>query len=260
MITTTLLLDLLANLLAAGIYLSVARIVASRPVEPSGVPARQAFTLWWNVLGGFAVYAAIFDVATMAGYWDSPNVDLASKVALLVTAMHVALLVLMAALAALFYYLIYLYTGRSRAWRPIALAYGLFWAALVYWVEVQHPIGLKPGPITPQLAYEHSTVGTPAAQALGLLLLLPIIASAVAYFTLFFRTRDTTQRYRIAVVSTSIVVWFSFSLSTSLAGAGQSLVLVIASRLVSLAAAASVYLAYRPPAWVQRRWNVQPSR
>ena len=43
---------------------------------------------------------------------------------------------------------------------------------------------------------------------LAVLLLLPQIIGSFAYFTLYFRVTDVTQKYRILLVSWSIIVWF----------------------------------------------------
>jgi hypothetical protein len=251
MLTTALALDLVANLVAAGIYAAVGRMVAARPVEAPGRPARQAFAAWWNVLALLSLYGAFADVVTMAGWWTVP---------LLVAATHVLLLVILLALGGLLYYLVYLYTGRQGAWKPILLFYGLFWACLVYYVEALGPDGVQAGAINPQLHYAHDPQTDGFGPVLGVLLVLPIIGGAVGYSTLFFKAKEPTQRYRIAVVSVSIVLWFSFSLVGSLAGVSQALDWIVLSRLVSLGAAAAVYAAYRPPRWVQRRWGVQGVR
>lgn len=248
MITTPLLLDLAANVASAVIYRAVGRLVAARPVESKARLASGAFAAWWYVLAFFAVYGAFGDVVTMADRWTVP---------ILVAVTHVILLVLLVAIGALVYYLVYLYTGREWTWKPLLAFYGLFWVFLVYWIESLHPNGLKAGPLSPTLAYETDPTGSAASTAIGLLLILPIIAAAFAYFTLFFRAKEPTQRYRIAVVSLSILLWFSFSLVGSLAGVSQSLAWIILSRAVSLGAAASVYFAYRPPAWVRRRYHVE---
>jgi hypothetical protein len=248
MITLLLAVDLMANLLAAAIYRAVARLLADRPVEAPAVRARQAFAAWWTVLAALSLFGAGADLVTMGDAWNVP---------LLVAFTQVVLLVVLAALAALLYYLLYLYTGWAHAWKWIGAAYVAFWAALVYLVAAFEPDGLQPGPINPQLHFVHDPEGSAAAAVLGLLLLLPIIVGAFGYFTLFFRAREPTQRYRIAVVSLSIVLWFSFSLVGNIAGVSQSLEWLLLSRLVSLGAAACVYGAYRPPAWVQRRLGVQ---
>lgn len=245
---TTLALDFVSNLAAAAIYAAVARMLAARPVEASAVRARRAFSTWWGVLSLLSLYGAFADAVTLAGGWTLP---------LLVAATHVLMLAILLGLAGLLYYLIYLYTGREGAWKPILAFYVAFWAFLVYYIEALRPDGIQEGVITPQLHYLHDPSASPLAPLLGLLLVGPIIAAALGYFTLFFRTREPTQRYRIAVVALSIVLWFSFSLVGSVTGVNRDLPWVIASRAVSLAAAACVYAAYRPPRWVQRRWGVE---
>lgn len=247
-LTLPIALDVLADVLGAVLYFAVARLVASRPVEAAAVGARQAFSAWWNVLGVLSLYGVFADGVTLAGRWTVP---------LLLASTQVLLLVILLALAALMYYLIYLYTGRQAAWKPILAFYGLFWALFVYYIESLQPNGIDAGAITPMLHYAHDPKADWFAPLLGLLLILPLIGAAVGYFTLFFRAREPTQRYRIAVVSLSLVLWFTFSLVGGLVGVSQALFWIVLSRVVSLAAAGCVYAAYRPPRWVQRKWGVQ---
>ncbi|HEX2066594.1 MAG TPA: hypothetical protein VHI93_07260, partial [Candidatus Thermoplasmatota archaeon] len=232
---------------AAAIYAAVARLLAARPVETQAVQARRAFATWWGVLAGLSLFGAVFDVISMLDGWSLP---------LMLAFTHILLLAILAAFGALLYYLVYLYTGWERAWQWIGAAYLAFWGFLVYLVASFQPDGLQPGPINPRLHYVHDPQGSAVASVLGLLFLLPLLAGALGYFTLFFKAREPTQRYRIAVVSLSLVLWFTFSLVGSVAGLNEGLGWIVLSRLVSLGAAACVYAAYRPPGWVRRRWGV----
>lgn len=247
MITAPLALGLVANLVAAAIYLGVARIVSARPVDSRALGARRAFAWWWNVLALLSLYGAFADVVTMLEVWTAP---------LLAAAVHVLLLAILLGLAGLFYYLVYLYTGREGAWRAILVFYGLLWAVLVYWIEALGPNGIKPGVLTLQLQYVRDPADSSFGPVLALLLIVPILTAAIGYFTLFFKAREPTQRYRIAVVSLSILLWFSFSLFGSLAGVQRDLAWIVLSRTIGITAALAVYAAYRPPRWVQRRWGV----
>jgi hypothetical protein len=88
------------------------------------------------------------------------------------------------------------------------------------------------------------------------LVVLPPVAASVAYFRLIFRVDDAGQRYRIATVSASLIVWWVVAVA-----AGQSRLLdneavQLAARVLGVAAALGVLVAYSPPAWVRRRLGI----
>jgi hypothetical protein len=65
-----------------------------------------------------------------------------------------------------------------------------------------------------------------------------------------------TQRYRILLVSWSIIIWFLSAYLASISGLSQQDWWQIASRLIGLGAALTILFAYQPPSWIKRRFGV----
>lgn len=236
-------------LVTALVYAYVGRIVARRRVATEAQLAVTMFAAWWYGLAGLSVVTALFTAAAALGL-----TNLEIHVALL----YLALLALGLMLWALGYYLLYLFVGASRTLWPLGAFYVAYFLLLVYLVESANPIGVTVGDWGTTFEYEHESFGGPVVRALLLLLLLPQIVGAVAYFTLLFKTDDPLQRYRIGLVAGTIIVWFGASILASLLGINDTEAWQIVSRLNGLAAALLILAAYRPPAWVRGRLQRAP--
>jgi hypothetical protein len=208
--------------------------------------ASGLFATWWYGLAGAALVSGTLNFMAAAGYTD---------LNLWLTFGLFSLLLICAALGGLLYYLIYLYTGSRKAIVPLALFYLGLYLALMYLVNLNTPTHVEVGRWTAQVKYDKEF--DPLYGYLFIVLLLvPQLVAAVAYFSLYFRTGDRTQRYRIAMVSGSIIVWFGSSLLVGFLGgrdASQSDAWQVASRILSLMATLAILVAYRPPkVWRQR--------
>lgn len=62
-----------------------------------------------------------------------------------------------------------------------------------------------------------------------------------------------SARYRIGMVSGTLVLWFSSSITASLVGLSRNEAWSLASRFISLTAALLILIAYRPPGPLRRR-------
>lgn len=209
--------------------------------------AWSAFRIWWLGLGITTALGALRALLAFA------RVD---SLLVYVWLDLVSTLVLCAALWGLLFYLLFLYTGRrSWAW-PLAALYAIFFVALViYSFFALRPVGvvLDAGAATVRYAAQAS----PVYQVIvGLMVLLPQLLASLAYFSLFFRLRDRVQRYRVLLVSLSILVWFGsplLALGLSLSAAPWW---TLASRVIGLLAVLVIYWAYYPPTFIQRRFGV----
>ncbi|HVM45590.1 MAG TPA: hypothetical protein VM582_06610, partial [Candidatus Thermoplasmatota archaeon] len=77
------------------------------------------------------------------------------------------------------------------------------------------------------------------------------VVGAGLYANLLRRVSEPRLRFRIAVVSTSIIVWFTASVSAYfLLDVTWFQVL---NRSIGVAAALAIFAAYRPPHWLERR-------
>lgn len=236
-------------MLASLVYAVVGRRVARRKVEGEAGMAWVLFSVWWYALAGLTLIQGLLALAGAVGVTDL-SVHLALT--------HAVLLVLCVALFALAYYLLYLFTGKRSLLWPLAAAYGGYYLFLEYIVAAAQPIGVQVRTWTVNLQYTHDLAGTPVSRVLGLLLFVPIIIGAIAYFSLYFKVQDPTQKYRIKVIAWSIILWFGSSLVASNVGLNDFYWWPLISRGIGVAAALGVYAAFSPPQWVQRRWGVQP--
>lgn len=240
------------------VYAAVGRQVGRRPASPDAQLAKRMFQAWWYGLAGLSIFTPLVAVLALVG-WDTFNVML-----LLIQAL---LILVFAAIAGLVYYLLYLYTGKRWVMGAV-VAYFLVMLIWLEYILLAAQIagwGVPPdGGAKTFLDADGQRIQTDPLQGLvfGLLVAVPPLLSTVAYFMLYFRLKGAEQRYRIAVVSAALVVWFGSSLVGTVTGLSQDPATQAAWRVanmaVALCASAAVYLAYRPPAWIARRFREGP--
>ena len=234
--------------LATGlVYAYVGRLILRRRLSDDARRANRLFAGWWLGLAGIEALAGLLDVAFAFDVRDLP---------LVVTFVNLFLLVVCAALWGLVYYLAYLYTGSRRALWPIGAFYvalALSFLDLVAWMQ---PTGFEDTALGVTLTYARQPPAVLSA-AMGAALAVPVIGAALAYGTLFFRVQDRTRRFRIGAVAGSFLVWFGWSLVSSILQLQQrfpgSLRLLVVNQLIAFAVPVVVSLAYRPPTWLRDR-------
>lgn len=246
-VQTTLILSTLFALVSAGIYMYVGWRLSRRLVAT--LQARVAwlsFTVWWYGLAASSLIAGLLNLLGALGQTNLP---------LFVTANYVNLLVSCLALLALFYYLTFLFTGNSRWLGPLAVLYSGAYILLVYFVTASEPLGVTLERWSTTLAYR-TPLTTPFIIMLIVFLFASQLMGGFAYFTLYFRVPESTQKYRILLVSWGIISWFLTPFIGIAAGLTEQDWWQVLSRLIGLAAALTVLLAYLPPRWVQQRYGV----
>lgn len=246
------LLDALSGI-AAVVYAVVAYVQLRRPVSAEGRSARNGFVLWW---AGVA-FIGLFGLA-IGRLADTETWSLTTYRILLYTFIPI----IFVALGGLVYYLLYLYTGRGTILRYVVAFYLIMTVAFVVFVEAQDPF-IGPDPDTGETGLQYANEAPAWASLLfSLALLLPPFAAAVAYFALWFQTKDRTVRYRILLVSGGFVLWMGFSLLGSLTrfASGveeQGFAAQLIGQLLGLLSAALVLLAYYPPPFMRKALNVR---
>jgi hypothetical protein len=246
-IQSTLLLSTLFALVAASIYAYVGWRLSKRMVSSSESRiAWQSFTIWWY---GLAVTTLIGGLLNLFGAFGLTILPL------FVTATYINLLTICLALWGLLYYLIYLFTGNSRLFMPLAIFYITYYVLLVYYITASVPESVTVDRWRTTLAY-HAPLTGPFFIILIVLLLLPQMISGFAYFTLYFRVTEVTQKYRILLVSWSIIVWFLSPFAALAGGVAQQDWWQLASRLIGLVAALTILMAYLPPRWLKQRYGI----
>ncbi|MDX1612132.1 MAG: hypothetical protein R3185_07165 [Candidatus Thermoplasmatota archaeon] len=215
---------------------------AQRPVSSATQRGQRAFVTWW-----YALAVATFIGATQTLLASLGIRDLGTHVALI----HLIFLFICMALWGLLSYLVFVYTGRSGLFLGIAVAYLLYYLAIVYYITLLEPIDLSIGAWRVELIYAHQPEGF-VATALGVLLVLPQILGALGYLSLYRHVDSRSQRYRVVVVSTCILVWFSSSLVAQGTGADEATLWPVVSQAIGLVAALGILAGYVPPRPIQR--------
>lgn len=244
----TLLFAALFDFVAAGIYIYVGWQLGRRQL--SGQEAQLAwrlFIVWWFGLGATTLIGGVMNLLGAAGF---------TSLALFVGLTHLNLLSICAALWGLLYYLLYLFTGKKQFLAPLSLFYVAYYILLVYYLNFSRPTGVILEAWHVTLQYEKPPAGFFLMLVL-IFLVFPQIIGSGAYFSLYSKVQEPTQKYRILLVSWSIIIWFSSAFLASLTGFSEQYWWQIAARLIGLAAAFAIYLAYFPPGWIKQRYHVR---
>jgi hypothetical protein len=243
----TLLFSALFAMIAAGIYGYVGWRLGKRVI--SSAEARLAwgsFTVWWYGLAATTLIGGFLSLFGAFGLTSLP---------LFVTATYLNILIICLALWGLLYYLIYLFTGNRRSLVPSAIFYMIYYILLIYYITASIPGDVNVGRWDASLVYRTPPTG-PLVVIILAMLLLPQIIGGLAYSSLYFRVAEITQKYRVLLVSLSIVVWFLSPVIALAGGLGQQDWWQFASRFIGLAAALTILMAYLPPRWLKQRYGV----
>jgi hypothetical protein len=139
----------------------------------------------------------------------------------------------------------------------LAIFYIAYYLLLIYYIQARIPVDVTVGRWNAGLVFERQA-GGPLFYIALLLLVFPQIIGSLAYFTLYFQVKNPTQKYRILLVSWSIIIWFMSAFLASITGIGQQDWWQVISRLIGLGAAFIILIAYQPPFSIQRRFGVTP--
>lgn len=244
----TLGLSAAGSILTSALYLYIGAVLRRRAVSADARLANGMFVLWWQVLGGMGLLGVGLLLLYVSG---------GLEVWMYRAYVNLVLLGLFAALWGLQFYLVYLYTGSRRSFAPLGVFYLLLFVGAVALLEYIGP----PERITDNgwsLETEPDVkLGLAFSMAFVLLIIGPQIAAAAAYARLFFKAQDRTQRYRIALVTGSILVWFGSSVVATGAQVSDDLSYQLFSRLVGIGGALVILLAYKPPPWVRERYGIR---
>jgi hypothetical protein len=246
-IQPTLLFGAFLSILAAAIYYYIGQVLSRRRSGSDGSrTAWLLFVVWWYALAATTLSGAVLSLMGALGIVGVP---------LFTTFTLVNLLAICVALYGLVFYLLYLYTGNRGLLTPLTVFYIAYYILLVYYVQASDPASVEVQRWRTVLVYENQLRGPLFITAL-LLLLLPPILGGIAYFLLYFQVKGATQKYRILLVSWSIIIWFLSGLIASIAGLSQYDWWQVMSRLIGLGAALAILFAYQPPTWIKRRFGV----
>lgn len=220
----------------------------SRHTERAGANgvAMRFFALWWLTTAANQLLGSALYLAAAFGHTD---------VSIQLTYLFVQRLLLAVSLVGLMYYLLFLQTGRSYL-PPLAVVYGLFFAAQLYSLSARTAIGVE------SYGWRTDVVwATPEPVLLRLSLLLiviPPIVGALMMLRIYRRVQTPTRRFRVAMIGGGFVIWWIIAII-----AGQASMLSVSwfqalNRIVGIAIAVGILLAYEPMMWMQRRYRLEP--
>lgn len=246
-IQSTLIFSAFFALAAAAIYTYVGWRLGKRVVPSTDARlAWVSFTIWWYGLAIATIIGGLLNLFGALGLTDLP---------LFITATFLNVQVSCIALLSLLYYLTYLFTGSRKSFWLLLMFYITFYVLLVYYITASSPNAVNVERWNAAVSYSISPSAT-FTILLIILLLVPQIIGGLAYFTLYFRVKENTQKYRILLVSWSIILWFVSPFAAAAGGLSEKDGWQFASRLIGLAAAATILMAYLPPRWLKQRYGI----
>lgn len=255
----TLAIATIGSILTGFLYVYIGRVVRLRKISPEARLANGMFVLWWDSLGSLSFLSSLVMVAYMAG-------GLEGRIWVYQAFTTFVLMVLFLALWGLQFYLLYLYTGSRRWFIPLAVFYAVMFAATVGLIAyigspdriVDNGWQLESEYLDPATGeYGPIEFGFAFNMVFSLLIIGPALITAIAYARLYRKTDDRTQRYRIAMVTGAIIVWFGSSVVGTAAQVTQGLAWQLFSRAIGIGAALAILMAYKPPAWARARFGVR---
>ncbi len=246
MFEPTLLFGTIFAIASAGIYFYVGwRLSRRRVILPDARLAWTLFVVWWYAFAGATLSEGVLKLLGLLGITSLP---------LMLTILQTEYLAICIGLYGLIYYLLYLFTGNRRILTPLMIFYVAYYFLLLYFVNLGMPTGVTIGRWSISLTYQQQQ---PVLFALLIvfLLLFPQIICGIAYFTLYFRLKDASQKYRVALVSWSIIILFLASLLTVF-GLSKFDWWQIINWLIGLGAALMILMAYHPVTWIKNHLGV----
>lgn len=247
MVQPTLIFGTIFSIISAGIYFYVARTLGRRQaISPDARVAWNLFVVWWYALAGVTFVNAALNLVGAIGLTSLP---------LFLTFTQLEILAVCIALHGLMYYLIYIFTGNKKTLPVLTIAYIVYYCLFMYYLNSSVPIGVSINRWNVGMQYQQQPTG-PFVTLLLVLFVFPQVAGSLAYFTLYFRVKEATQKYRVALVSWSIIIWFLSSFIASISGLSQYDWWQITSRIIGLGATMGILMAYRPANWIKNRLGV----
>lgn len=206
--------------------------------------ASGGLQLWWYGLSLGAATYAIRNVAGLLGFAQMP---------LHLTLLQSLVIANAAALAGLVTYLLYLFMGHDEWLRPVVLVYFSYYVFYTFLLFYTDPVALVVGPV--RTSFEYAGAGANELVLLFVMLFyVPQVGAATAYAMLWPRAKDKESRYRIALVSASILIWSLSNMGLIAAdGAGMPNLEFLLQNL-GLVTPLGVLLAYHPPSMLRRRF------
>jgi hypothetical protein len=243
-----------ASLVAAALFLMLGVALWNRSYDADVQGAGRSFASWWLMV---ALASSTDAARTLLALLDPIPVGPYLALA------RLKMLAVAAAYWGLAYYVYFLWSGRQRYGGVLAALALLHAAVFLGLLQRQLPavVHYESGWWAPRLQLLGPSIDSPVFAVPGsLLFFLPILVLALAYLLLLRRMPDLTTRFRVAAVTGVLILYFLVaSLQYNPAFPSNTLRYPILS-LLSLGAAVVAWVAYRPFAWMVRRYNLRSLR
>lgn len=222
--------------------------------DASDAAAWRAFRYWWF---GMAANTAINILAILilaAGVTALPLFIFFSVTSTLSASF---------ALWGLLTYLVYVFTGKTAHW--LTYFYVVFALLLFYSIYSWQPTGVTLGAWETTIQYANTPTGLIAIVYVVLFILLiavPPVIGSIGMFTLYFKVKERSAKYRALLVPLGIFALFGLAYLIPLAlypfglRTGDLPWWPYAIRTVGLLALLVIYWAYFPPTFIQKRFKV----
>lgn len=247
MVETTLAIAGVSTLAVALVYGYVgSRFAKQAQGKGPGIRAMRFFALWWSATSLNQVLGSLFYIAYAFGY---ESLDLQLSYVLLQR------LLLSLSLVGLMYYLIYLQTGRDSA-VTLFIVYAVYFASQVYALTARTPVGIESFGWRTEVRFDREM---PAVwQLWNLMIVLPPTIGALMMLRVYRRVDGPTRRFRIAMIGIGFVAWWLLAIVAGQQQMWEVGWLQALNRVVGLAVAVGILLAYEPMAWMRRRYHLEP--
>lgn len=238
------------------LFFMVGAMLLGRKVQPEYKRPTFFFGLWWTIAGVIAAVQIIQQVLFRYPMFQGN---------LLATAYGVILWsAMMVGIFGLLYYMLFLFTGKEKWTIPLAVFYAAATALVLYVIISSGPYVVKAAGIlyqgtTNERWYNVGEIAYTTYPSYSMLILLacavllPIIIVAIALYALYFRLDRPTQKYRVLMIATGMLLWFGSGMTGNAAGVSQGQLYSTIMAGTSLVSSLMIYLAYKPPKFVKKR-------
>ncbi len=246
------------NLIVGALYVYVGLQISKREVPDAARLAHRMFLTWWYALGSVSLIGALNIGLYRVGALHPVYFTIIGQI---------NLLAIVVALLGLLYYMVYIYTGSGKWFKPIIGFYAVFYlllVALVVWLWSPATDFTDDGWNIVALPESEQELSPVMGLVFVVLLVGPQLAAAIGFIRLGSKLEDVTQRYRVRMVGTAILIWFGLSLVGSLGTIilDEDLTSFDAwqytQRIIGLGAVLTILAAYKPPKWIQQKFGVTP--
>ena len=231
----------------AALFMFVGRKAGRPDAQGSDLLALSMFRVWWLGVAIFLFIGGLLSLLDGQGLAGGP---LGFSVAVL------SMLAVCVAVWGLVFYVTYLYTGKTKSFLLGLTFYAVIFGGMVF--------ALASDATGMELAAWHQSVVRlailtgPLLSGIIVAFLIPALVALAGYAGLYRRVKSPAQRFRLGLSIGSLIIWFGLAILAWAGGFADSLPWVYLGRLLALAAALGVLIAYRPPRWVAQRLQLVP--